>query len=71
MLKPTPGLLAAVLTILFAGTSAVSTVELDPWGGNTNRSNNDAFQPRKFTTYERDGNASDEAMHFLNQACPQ
>jgi RHS repeat-associated protein len=45
-----------------AGT-VVSTVELDPWGGNTNRSNNDAFQPRKFTTYERDGNASDEAMH--------
>jgi RHS repeat-associated protein len=40
----------------------VSTVELDPWGGNTSRNNNDAFQPRKFTTYERDGNASDEAV---------
>jgi RHS repeat-associated protein len=45
-----------------AGT-VVSTIELDPWGGNTNRNNNDAFQPRKFTTYERDANASDEAMH--------
>jgi RHS repeat-associated protein len=44
-----------------AGT-VVSTVELDPWGGNTNRSSNDAFQPRKFTTYERDGNGSDDAM---------
>jgi RHS repeat-associated protein len=42
--------------------TVVSTVELDPWGGNTNRSSNDAFQPPKFTTYERDGNASDEAM---------
>ena len=42
--------------------NVVSTIELDPWGGNTNRSSNDAFQPRKFTTYERDGNGSDEAM---------
>jgi RHS repeat-associated protein len=42
--------------------NVVSTVELDPWGGNTNRNNNDAFQPHKFTNYERDGNASDEAM---------
>ena len=42
--------------------TVVSTVELDPWGGNTNRNSNDAFQPHKFTNYERDGNASDEAM---------
>lgn len=42
--------------------NVISTVELDPWGGNTNRNHNDAFQPRKFTMYERDGNASDEAM---------
>jgi RHS repeat-associated protein len=42
--------------------SVVSVVELDPWGGNTNRNSNDAFQPHKFTNYERDGNASDEAM---------
>ena len=40
----------------------VSTIELDPWGGNTNRSNTSAFQPRTFTTYTRDGNAADEAM---------
>jgi hypothetical protein len=40
----------------------VSTVELDPWGGHTDRNNNDAFQPHKFNSYERDGNASDEAM---------
>lgn len=41
----------------------VNTTELDPWGGNTNRSTNpDVFQPHKFTTYERDGNQSDEAM---------
>ena len=43
--------------------TVVSTIELDPWGGETNRSSNEAFQPRKFTTYERDGIASDEAMH--------
>lgn len=43
--------------------TVVSTVELDPFGGNTNRNSNDAFQPHKFTNYERDANASDEAMH--------
>jgi RHS repeat-associated protein len=42
--------------------NVVSTVELDPWGGNTSRSNNDVFQPHRFTSYERDLNASDEAM---------
>jgi RHS repeat-associated protein len=40
----------------------VSTIELDPWGGDTNRSSTAAFQPRAFTTYTRDGNAGDEAM---------
>ena len=40
----------------------VSTIELDPWGADTNRSSNGAFQPKKFTSYERDGNGSDEAM---------
>ena len=40
----------------------VSTIELDPWGADTNRSNNAAFQPKKFTSYERDGNGTDEAM---------
>ena len=43
--------------------NVVSTVELDPWGGETNRSSNEAFQPKKFTSYERDENGSDEAMH--------
>jgi RHS repeat-associated protein len=40
-----------------------STVELDPYGAEvTNFSSNTAFQPRKFTSYERDGNGTDEAM---------
>ena len=43
--------------------SVVSTVELDPWGGETNRSVNEAFQPRKFTNYTRDSIASDDAKH--------
>jgi RHS repeat-associated protein len=42
--------------------SVVSTIEMDPWGADTTRSNNAAFQPKKFTSYERDGNGSDEAM---------
>ena len=42
--------------------NVVSTLELDPWGGNTNRNINDAFQPHRFTSYERDVNAADEAM---------
>ena len=46
-----------------AAGAVISTIELDPWGGDTNRSSNEAFQPRRFTTYDRDGNASDEAMH--------
>jgi RHS repeat-associated protein len=40
----------------------VSTIELDPWGADTNRSKNIAFRPKKFTTYERDSNGTDEAM---------
>lgn len=43
--------------------TVVSTVELDPWGGETSRSSNEAFQPRKFTSYSRDGIGSDDAMH--------
>jgi RHS repeat-associated protein len=42
--------------------NTVSTVELDPWGGETNRNSAAAFQPRRFTSYERDVNSSDEAM---------
>ena len=44
-----------------AGT-VVSTVELDPWGADTSRSSNGAFQPKKFTSYDRDANGTDEAM---------
>jgi RHS repeat-associated protein len=42
--------------------TVTSTIDLDPWGGETSRSSNQAFQPHRFTTYERDGNGSDEAM---------
>src|SRR5882724_10466691 len=42
--------------------NVVSTVELDPWGGDTSRSSNQAFQPHRFTTYERDANGGDDAM---------
>jgi RHS repeat-associated protein len=42
--------------------NVVSATELDPWGGDTNRSSNAAFQPKKFTSYHRDDNGSDEAM---------
>jgi len=42
--------------------NVVSTVELDPWAADTNRSSNSAFQPKRFTSYSRDGNQSDEAM---------
>jgi RHS repeat-associated protein len=42
--------------------TVTSTIDLDPWGGETNRSANSAFQPHKYTTYERDANGGDEAM---------
>lgn len=46
-----------------AGT-VISSIELDPWGADAGAawSSNSTFQPRKFTTYDRDGNGSDEAM---------
>ena len=43
--------------------TVVSVVELDPWGGETNRGSNEAFQPQQFTSYLRDAIASDDAMH--------
>lgn len=43
--------------------AVVSTIELDPWGGDTSRNSNEAFQPRRFTSYTRDINLSDDAMH--------
>jgi RHS repeat-associated protein len=40
----------------------VSIIETDPWGADTNRSSYAAFQPKRYTSYDRDGNGSDEAM---------
>jgi RHS repeat-associated protein len=40
----------------------VSTVELDPFGGETARSSNTAFEKHRFTTYERDTNGGDDAQ---------
>jgi RHS repeat-associated protein len=45
-----------------ASGAVTSIVELDPWGGDTARSANQAFQPHRFTTYERDANGGDDAM---------
>jgi RHS repeat-associated protein len=42
--------------------SVINTVELDPWGANTNRSSASPFQPQNFTTYIRDGNGQQDAM---------
>lgn len=45
-----------------AAGNVTSTVDVDPWGGETARSNNSLAQPRKYTTYERDGSGNDQAM---------
>src|SRR5229473_2475245 len=42
--------------------NVVSTIDLDPWGGETWRSSNQTFQPHRYTLYERDNNGGDEAM---------
>jgi RHS repeat-associated protein len=42
--------------------AVVSTVDVDPWGGETSRSSNQAMQPHRYTSYERDANGGDEAM---------
>jgi RHS repeat-associated protein len=42
--------------------AVTSTIDLDPWGGETARSSSQAFQPHRYTTYERDVNGGDEAM---------
>ncbi len=39
-----------------------STVDVDPWGGETGRSSNQTFQPHRFTSYERDADGGDDAM---------
>jgi RHS repeat-associated protein len=42
--------------------TVTSTVDLDPWGGDTSRSSNAAFQPHRYTTYTRDADGGDDAM---------
>jgi RHS repeat-associated protein len=42
--------------------AVVSTIDLDPWGGETSTSSSQAFQPHRFTTYERDLDGGDDAM---------
>jgi RHS repeat-associated protein len=44
-----------------AGT-VTSTIELDPWGANTNRSINSASQTHRFTSYEHDSDGGEDAM---------
>ena len=46
-----------------AGGNIVSTLEMDPWGGETSRSNNSLLQPHKYTSYERDSDGNDYAMN--------
>jgi len=43
--------------------NVLAAIEVDPWGGETNRSWNSGQQPRQYTSYERDANGEDEAMH--------
>ncbi len=47
-----------------ATSAAISSIELDPWGSETQSTVNlnTSQQTRKYTTYERDANSSDEAM---------
>jgi RHS repeat-associated protein len=45
-----------------SGGTVVSTVDLDPFGGDTSASSNAAFQPHRYTSYERDANGADDAM---------
>ncbi|HJP93170.1 MAG TPA: RHS repeat-associated core domain-containing protein, partial [Pyrinomonadaceae bacterium] len=42
--------------------TVTSTIDLDPWGGETSRSSNQTSQPHRYTSYERDSNGGDEAM---------
>ena len=39
-----------------------AVIELDPWGGETDRSVNQRQQPYRYTTYERDGDGVDQAL---------
>ncbi len=42
--------------------NVTAVVDLDPWGGETSRSSNSAFQPHRYTSYTRDSNGGDDAM---------
>ena len=46
-----------------SGAMTTNVIEVDPFGGETSRTANGAFQPQKFTSYTRDANGVDEAMH--------
>ncbi len=39
-----------------------AVLEVDAWGGETSRSWQQARQPQRYTSYERDGNGNDQAM---------
>lgn len=43
--------------------NVTASLEFDPWGGEAAKSVNSWRQPHAYTTYERDGNGSDDAMH--------
>jgi RHS repeat-associated protein len=42
--------------------AVVSTIDLDPWGGETWRSSNQQLMSHRYTSYERDDNGGDEAQ---------
>ncbi len=46
-----------------ASGTVISTIDLDPWGGETASSSNQAFQPQRYTSYTRDSDGGDDAMH--------
>lgn len=43
--------------------NVISKVDLDPFGGDTLASSSAAFQPHRFTSYERDALGADDAMN--------
>ena len=46
-----------------SGAMTTNVIEVDPFGGETSRSANSAFQPQRFTSYVRDVDGGDDAMH--------
>ncbi len=45
--------------------AVTAIIDLDPWGGETWRSCNAAFQPHRYTSYERDANGGERARARL------